>query len=67
MKSVTDDRKMKSVTDDRKMNYYIREELHILVYCGLLDCNALWTCRWISTFQRNILPPSSSMLQYLIK
>jgi hypothetical protein len=26
---------------------------------ALLGCNAVQTCRWISTFWRNVLPPSS--------
>jgi hypothetical protein len=27
----------------------------------LLGCNAVWTCRQIPTFRRNILPPSSGL------
>jgi hypothetical protein len=35
--------------------------------CGLLSCYTVWPCRCISTFQRNMLPPSSGWsgnLQY---
>jgi hypothetical protein len=24
--------------------------------CGLVGCDAVWTCRWVPTFRRNILP-----------
>jgi hypothetical protein len=26
---------------------------------SFLGYNAMWTCRWVPTFRRNILPPSS--------
>jgi disulfide bond formation protein DsbB len=29
------------------------------MYVGLMGCDALWTCRYIPAFRRNILPPSS--------
>jgi hypothetical protein len=28
---------------------------------GLLGCDAVWTCRWVSMFRGSILPPSSGM------
>jgi hypothetical protein len=31
------------------------------VKLGLLACNTMWTCRQISTFQRNILPQSATL------
>jgi hypothetical protein len=31
-----------------------------LVDGGLLGCDAVWTCRWVPTFQRNIQPPYES-------
>jgi hypothetical protein len=32
-----------------------------IIGVGLLACNTVWTCRYIPTFQRNILPPSSAL------
>jgi hypothetical protein len=29
---------------------------------GILGYNAVWTCRYLQTFRRNILPPYSGML-----
>jgi hypothetical protein len=29
---------------------------------SISGCNAVWTCRYISTFRRNTLPPSSGIL-----
>jgi hypothetical protein len=34
---------------------------------GLLGCNAMWTCKQIPTFRRNILPPSSGLMRALKK
>jgi hypothetical protein len=31
------------------------------VCIGLLGCDVMWTCRWVPTFQRNILPPAPKM------
>jgi hypothetical protein len=28
---------------------------------GLLGCDILWTCMWLTTFRRNILPPFSGL------
>lgn len=27
--------------------------------CGLVACDTVWLCRWLPTFQRKVLPPSS--------
>lgn len=35
----------------------ILTNLHVDV--GLRNCNTAWTCRWIKTLVRNILPSSS--------
>jgi hypothetical protein len=32
---------------------------------GLLQCNAMWMCRWILAFGRNILPLSSELKMFL--
>jgi hypothetical protein len=28
---------------------------------GLLDCDAVWTCRWVPTFPKNKVPPPSRL------
>lgn len=36
-------------------------EVTCIVDGGPLGCDAVWTCWWIPTFRKNILPPSSGM------
>jgi hypothetical protein len=36
-------------------------KLFSFIDVGLLGCNAVWICRYISTFQRSILSPSSGL------
>jgi hypothetical protein len=31
---------------------------------GLLGCDAVWNCRWIPTFRKNIVIPSSVLKMY---
>jgi hypothetical protein len=31
---------------------------------SLLDCHTLWTCRWVLSFRRSILPPSSVLKRW---
>lgn len=33
--------------------------------CGLLHCD-MWTCRWMSVFQRNILPSSVLKMEVVV-
>jgi hypothetical protein len=33
--------------------------LTCITECSLLDCETMWSCRWVPTFRRNILPPPS--------
>jgi hypothetical protein len=33
---------------------------------GVLRCDVVWTYRWVSTFHRNILPPSSGLIYTMI-
>jgi hypothetical protein len=37
------------------MSDVVHEILRTIIGVGLVVCNTLWTCRWISTFERNIL------------
>jgi hypothetical protein len=41
---------------------YFYVAVQFIAHVGLVGCNAVWTCRWIPTFRRNILPPSSEGL-----
>jgi hypothetical protein len=34
---------------------------NMLFDAGLLGCDTVWTCRWVQTFGRNTLPPSSAL------
>jgi hypothetical protein len=38
------------------------KEQNIYLAVGLLGCDAVWTCRYIPTFWRNILPLSSALI-----
>jgi hypothetical protein len=33
--------------------------MELVIDCDILDCNTLWSCRWLPAFRRNILFPSS--------
>jgi hypothetical protein len=33
----------------------------INVNCGLMGCDAVWSCKWLSKFRRNITPTSSNL------
>jgi hypothetical protein len=39
--------------------------LNLKIDVGLLGSNAVWTCGYIPTVQRNILPPSVIFLDFV--
>jgi hypothetical protein len=39
----------------------VKNQVRLQFNGGFLGCDAVWTCRWVSMFGRNILPPSSGM------
>jgi hypothetical protein len=41
----------------------ISHKINMSRLAGLLDCGAMWTCRWIPTFQRNLLPSPSGLME----